>query len=127
MTAMVDSTPAGRLRLCPAEEVPEGGGRGFVFGRMPEELRVFVIRWQGRLLAYENACPHAGVSLDWTPDRFFDRNGELLICALHGARFRPDDGLCVAGPCRGLRLTALAIELDDEGVVHALDPGRPSP
>ena len=111
-----------RLRLCPAAEVPEGGGRGFVFGRMPEEFRVFVIRWQGELRAYENACPHAGVSLDWTPDRFFDRTGALLICALHGARFRPDDGLCVAGPCRGLRLPALALECDGDGVLHAIRP-----
>ena len=35
---------------------------------------------------------------------------EALVCVRHGARYRPDTGECLGGPCRGARLTALALE-----------------
>ena len=39
------------------------------------------------------------------------------MCATHGARFRIEDGHCVAGPCRGARLTVVPISVRD-GAVH---------
>jgi len=38
-------------------------------------------------------------------------------CSTHGARFRIADGYCVAGPCRGERLSAVAVRVED-GVVR---------
>ena len=54
---------------------------------------------------YQNACPHTGGPLcppGLTP---LSRDGAHLVCTTHGALFRVQDGVCVAGPCVGLRLT----------------------
>jgi nitrite reductase/ring-hydroxylating ferredoxin subunit len=35
-----------------------------------------------------------------------------MSIATHGARFRIADGYCVAGPCRGERLSAVAVRIE---------------
>lgn len=69
------------------------------------------------LRAWHNVCPHAGRRLDWSPGRFLKSKDGLLVCAVHGASFETDRGLCVAGPCRGDRLSAVAVTLQDGLVV----------
>ena len=49
--------------LCRADDVPEGGGKSFVFGGGTDQRRVFVVRHKGALYAYRNNCPHAGVRM----------------------------------------------------------------
>ena len=100
------------VALCRAEDVAEGAGRGFRLGEGTAQIAVFVIRWRGTLHAYVNSCPHIGTPLDWMPDRFFDRSGELLLCGTHGALFRPDDGVCVRGPCFGKRLQQAPVRVE---------------
>jgi len=95
-----------RQRLCRADEIAEGAGRGFRLGEGTAQIAVFVIRTGGRIRGYVNSCPHIGTPLDFLPDRFFERSGAHLLCGTHGALFRPEDGLCVRGPCVGLRLAA---------------------
>jgi nitrite reductase/ring-hydroxylating ferredoxin subunit len=109
-----------RERLCRADAIAEGKGRGFRLGEGAHQVAVFVIRSGGVLRAYFNSCPHIGTPLDWLPDRFFDRVGEHLLCGTHGALFRPKDGLCVRGPCLGKRLTAAATTIEDGVVVLEL-------
>jgi naringenin degradation protein FdeD len=103
-------------RLCAAAEIPEGEGRGFVFGGGTERQAVFVIRWQGRLHAYRNQCPHVGAPIDWPENRFFDRDGRYLMCGMHGAVFRPEDGLCIEGPCQGRSLAPIALRFDQDDI-----------
>jgi nitrite reductase/ring-hydroxylating ferredoxin subunit len=50
----------------------------------------------------------------------FLEDSRHLICATHGAVYRPDDGVCVAGPCVGASLTLLPVTLDGEFVVVTL-------
>jgi nitrite reductase/ring-hydroxylating ferredoxin subunit len=108
------------LRLCRADDVPEGAGRGFRFGAGTEQIALFVIRRGGALFAYVNSCPHMGTPLDWLPDRFFDRSGEHLLCGTHGALFRPEDGQCVRGPCFGRRLTGVVARAENGEVVATI-------
>lgn len=74
-------------------------------GRTP--WPAFVVRVDGRPGAFLNRCAHVPVELDGEPGRFFDEAGLYLVCATHGACYDPCSGLCVAGPCRGKRLSAL--------------------
>ena len=60
--------------------------------------------------AWLNVCPHAGRRLDWAPGKFLKSKDGLLVCAAHGASFELGEGECVAGPCRGDRLRAVAVE-----------------
>ena len=66
-----------------------------------------------RVRAWLNVCPHAGRRLDWAPGRFLKSKAGELVCAVHGATFELRDGVCVAGPCRGDSLRAVAVELRD--------------
>ncbi|MBM3503945.1 MAG: Rieske 2Fe-2S domain-containing protein [Alphaproteobacteria bacterium] len=63
------------------------------------------------LVAFVNDCPHAHAPLDWTPGQFLDAEGKHLLCTMHGALFRIHDGLCVDGPCPGLSLTPVPIQV----------------
>ena len=67
--------------------------------------------------AWLNVCPHAGRRLDWAPGKFLKSKEGHLICAAHGASFELGRGDCVAGPCRGDSLRAVAVEVRDGQVV----------
>ncbi len=101
--------------LCHVADIPENGAKGFP-GPDGAFTGFVAVRQGGRVFVYENACPHIGTPLDWTPDRFLSVDGRHLICATHGAEFTLDTGLCVSGPCRGDRLTAVEVVVRD-GVV----------
>ena len=59
--------------------------------------------------AWLNVCPHAGRRLDWAPGQFLRSRDGHLVCAVHGASFELANGDCVAGPCRGESLRAVAV------------------
>ncbi|GKT22248.1 Rieske 2Fe-2S domain-containing protein [Acidovorax sp. SUPP3334] len=63
--------------------------------------RAFAVRFEGRPCAYLNRCTHVPMEMDYQPGRFFDDTGRWLLCATHGAAYRPDTGACAGGPCRG--------------------------
>lgn len=74
---------------------------------IPESL--ILHRDGDRVRAWLNVCPHAGRRLDWAPGRFLLSKARELVCAAHGASFELDGGECVAGPCRGQSLRAVAV------------------
>ncbi|WP_019658384.1 Rieske (2Fe-2S) protein [Variovorax atrisoli] len=82
----------------------------------PEGVPAFAVRWQGAVHAYLNQCPHAGGPLDFE-GQVLESSGRFLMCARHGAIFEPDTGKCVGGPCRGARLTPLAVHEKPDGSV----------
>jgi nitrite reductase/ring-hydroxylating ferredoxin subunit len=100
----------------------EEGGKGVRFDWPPAggEGKGFAVRYGGAAHAFVNRCPHLGVELDWQPGEFFEESGLYLICSTHGAIFEPASGQCIAGPCRGARLQAIAVE-EREGQVLACD------
>ena len=54
---------------------------------------------------WRNACPHTGGPLAQPGTLPLSRDGRHLVCQTHGALFRIEDGLCIAGPCAGTRLS----------------------
>ena len=104
--------PAGGV-LCRLADLAEGVPRGLTAGTAEGPLELLVLRQAGRMVAYENRCPHRGTPLDWAPDRFLSPDGAHFQCSTHGARFRIADGYCVAGPCQGERLSAVAVRVED--------------
>lgn len=104
--------------ICKAAELADGGeGVRFSVSASGCSLSAFVLRWQGRVYAYGNHCPHVGLELDWNPGRFLDAEGQFLICAAHGAMFEPDTGLCVGGPCHGKSLQHLTV-IERDGNIY---------
>jgi nitrite reductase/ring-hydroxylating ferredoxin subunit len=72
--------------LCRLADLQDGTSKGFpppsggFAGRFP-------VRQGNTVHVYVNACPHPGVPLEWTPDRFLSHDGNRIICATHGAEF----------------------------------------
>lgn len=111
-----------RLRvICAASALVEGGdGVRFALREGDEEEKGFVVRYDGVARAFVNRCPHLGTELDWQPGKFFEEAGLYLVCATHGAIFRPENGSCIAGPCQGDALEPVGIEeRDGQVVVHS--------
>ena len=97
--------------LCPLHELGDPGARGFTLGGGEWPLRGFVVRHGSTVRAYVNHCPHAGFPLNWQPDGFLAPEAPLILCAMHGALFEIESGLCVAGPCAGRSLRALPVRV----------------
>ncbi|NIJ68829.1 Rieske (2Fe-2S) protein [Xanthomonas sp. 60] len=84
------------------------------------DVESIVIHRQGeQVTAFLNICPHAGRRLDWSPGQFLKSREGHLVCAAHGASFALDSGQCIAGPCKGDRLRAVAVAVRDGQVVLA--------
>lgn len=99
------------------DEIPEPGAKGFSYTTATGEQEGFVVRFAGEVRAYENSCPHTGVSLNWSDDQFFELDHKFIQCALHGALFQPQDGRCIWGPCLGQSLKSLPFELVEQNVL----------
>lgn len=98
-------------------DIPDPGSRGFRVECGGELQSIFVVRRGGAVYGYVNHCPHTGLSLDWLPDQFLDREGALIVCATHGALFRIEDGYCVGGPCAGDSLRRVSLRVDGGQVI----------
>lgn len=105
--------------LLPLSEVPDGGfaeAEAVIEGD-PESL--ILHRDGDAIRAWLNICPHAGRRLDWAPGQFLRSREGHLVCAVHGATFETAGGACIAGPCRGDALRAVAVKVRDGQVVLA--------
>ena len=111
------------LTLCRLEELDDPGSRGFtVSDTEGRPCDIFLVRAGDVVRGYLNSCPHTGGPLDCVPDRFLDLQRSHLQCATHDARFRIGDGVCVAGPCAGDRLTPVPVALAEGRVVLLAPP-----
>lgn len=71
-----------------AYAAPDGGA--YLCITTPAGERVFV-----------NNCPHRRLPLDRRGRLQFSGEQRLLVCPNHGAKFDPETGRCVSGPCFG--------------------------
>ena len=107
-------TSPGWGRVCRTEALAERGeGVRFDVRAGSATVPAFVLRIDGRALAYLNRCAHVPVELDWNPGRFLDDTGTVIVCATHGAVYDGADGTCVGGPCRGRGLLPLPCRESD--------------
>jgi nitrite reductase/ring-hydroxylating ferredoxin subunit len=104
-------------RLCRLADIPEGEAKGFTVETESGRRDIFVHRDGDIARGYVNSCPHVGSPLDWAPDRFIAPDGFHLLCATHGALFRPEDGYCVSGPCAGESLEPVPVTIIGADVV----------
>jgi nitrite reductase/ring-hydroxylating ferredoxin subunit len=104
------------LVLADARRLREGGGVRFTLVLDGISRPAFAVRWKGRVHAYVNRCCHQSLELDFGDAHYFDDPYDALVCCHHGARYTPDTGACVDGPCAGGRLTALEVAEEDGGI-----------
>lgn len=96
--------------ICASGELAErGDGVRFELEWEGKTAPAFAVRHGGRVYAYLNRCAHIAMELDWKQGKFFDTEGEYLICSTHGALYAPESGACRGGPCRGAKLVDLNV------------------
>jgi nitrite reductase/ring-hydroxylating ferredoxin subunit len=107
---MPEAASAG-VRLCHAAQLEEKG-RAFVFDvlHFREPATAFVLRFEGRVVAYLNRCAHVAAEMDWQPGEFLDAGREFILCSIHGAAYEPRSGRCAGGPCGRGHLTPIRVE-----------------
>ncbi len=101
--------------LCHIDEIADPGAKGFKLKQGRTERLLFLVKKEGKVYAYENKCPHAGINLEWQDDDFLDNEKNLIQCSVHGALFHIENGECAGGPCNGIGLTPIKIETDATG------------
>ena len=78
--------------LCDSNDLLDSGtGVPFEVLYLSQSCHAFAVRYQGTVYAYLNRCTHVPMELDYLPNQFFDHTGHWLICATHGALYRPDE------------------------------------
>ena len=116
---MNDARPAAGTILCRFDELNDPGAKSFRFRDGDVLFAGFVVRKGQAVHGYVDSCPHAGWPLAAWEDRYLTRDGGFILCGGHGALFRPDTGVCVAGPCSGEALTPWPVEVRGGEVVVA--------
>ena len=102
------------VALCPSTELVErGDAHVFDVLHFREPARAFVLRFDGRLVAYLNRCLHVPTEMDWQHGQFLDGDKEYILCSTHGAAYEPLTGRCAGGPCGRGKLTAMRVEERD--------------
>jgi nitrite reductase/ring-hydroxylating ferredoxin subunit len=101
--------------LCTLADLEPTGCREFRLGGGEWPVKGFVVRVPAGARAYVNRCAHVAYPLNCLPDRFLD--GAVIQCYVHGALYEKETGHCIAGPCAGLALISLPVEIVGEYVL----------
>lgn len=111
------NAPARGAALCPAEQVADGQALMLALGESEKPFRLILARSGERLFAYVNACAHFGVPLAARQEQLRFGPHEYLMCNVHYARFRWQDGYCYRGDCEGDSLVPVPV-VERDGLVH---------
>ncbi|HEU4734938.1 MAG TPA: Rieske 2Fe-2S domain-containing protein [Kofleriaceae bacterium] len=109
--------PAAGTVLGTLDDIPDGQGREYVFGPAHDAFRMFIVRRGYQVFGYLNICPHFSLRLNYRANQFTTRDGEIL-CSMHFALFRMDDGVCIEGACPGRALDPVPVEALPDGTLR---------
>jgi len=108
-------------RLAHLDEIPTEGII-FDYKEGPFDEQGILLRTKDGVKAFKNECRHLPMRLDdREPTDIWDQHKRYLVCNSHGARYRPEDGLCVSGPCEGSHLKELPVEVNNNEVFLKTD------
>ena len=111
-----------RLRVCADSELGPADVKAVELPRGTERRprEALVVRAEDGLPhAYLNRCRHLPIPIDGGSKQYLTRGGEYLLCGTHGALYRKNDGMCVAGPCLNLALEKIDL-VEEEGILYLL-------
>ena len=104
--------------LCRLGEIAEGEARAFPSSE-ESRTKVILVRRNGALYAYRDACPHYGdTPMAWRTNEYLNADRDRIVCASHGAEFEIETGRCVLGAALGGSLSPAPIEVNAAGEVR---------
>ncbi|MBC7917640.1 MAG: Rieske 2Fe-2S domain-containing protein [Rhodoferax sp.] len=112
------NAPAPGTELGSLQALPDGQATMHALDTAsPEDkpFRVLLLRSGQRVRAFVNRCAHFGVPLAERQDLLIFQPHTSITCNVHYARYRWDDGVCIAGDCEGESLLPIPVKVDDAG------------
>jgi nitrite reductase/ring-hydroxylating ferredoxin subunit len=109
----MSETPAPGTVLAQIDEIPEPGARVSSW----RDGAVVLIRRNGEVTAWLNACPHAQMRLNLPSGKVLLHKDGFIVCPVHGASFDATTGACTGGPAAGDGLAEVAIEVSGQQVL----------
>lgn len=109
--------PAPGTALIAADRVKRGEALVLDFAVGEAAFSLIVAHGADGYVAYENVCPHAEAPLERFDGEVLIQERRYIVCAMHGASFRIEDGECVGGPALGMCLTPAPVYVAD-GIVR---------
>lgn len=106
--------------ICLIDDLPENGSLGLELNGEA----YFAVRQGSKVYLYRNSCPHLGLQLNLMPDQFLDYDKRYIQCTSHGALFKIDTGLCIAGPCPNQYLETLPCKVENGEVLLTGQPDK---
>jgi nitrite reductase/ring-hydroxylating ferredoxin subunit len=117
MSEINPARPAPGTALIALDEIECPGAVALDFRTADALYSIIIARDEnGGAYAYENNCPHLRTGLERFDGVMLVEQQRYLICAMHAASFRMNDGYCVGGPPLGARLTPEPIAIEN-GIV----------
>lgn len=110
------------ISLCHIDDINDNQSKGFKV----EGHEIFAVKKYGDIHLYKNSCPHLGIQLEISPDQFLDSSHSLIMCAMHGALFRIEDGVCISGPCLEQSLKAIPFDVINQHITVDIQDLQPS-
>ncbi len=115
--------PVALIDLAEDTELAEGETKVLAYDGKPPFRSIVLLKIEKEHRAYWNICQHVSIPLDGGLGSLPLVKGEL-VCITHGARYRPQDGMCVKGPCKDKALVPLEIELQQGRVFVNIPEGE---
>ena len=103
--------------LCTLADIPDKGAKEVIFGEGYDSFCIVLLRSGESVHAYRNRCAHVHIPLNYEPDVFHVYDGDVLMCAHHGAMYRIADGYCFDGPCEGASLAPVPVAVRGDSVL----------
>jgi nitrite reductase/ring-hydroxylating ferredoxin subunit len=107
----------GEVEVGVVGDLAPGATRKFLLPTPGEVTEANLVNVAGTQHALVNRCRHVALTMDWVENRFLDESGELIVCATHGARYRPDTGECISGPPVGKVLIRVPLRIENGRIV----------
>jgi nitrite reductase/ring-hydroxylating ferredoxin subunit len=116
------SAPALGTRLVRLDELAIGSTHNLTLQGEKGSFPLLLVRLDGALLGYVNACPHQYLPLDQRGPRILSQDGESLRCTNHDATFSSRTGEGTGGLGLGCELDPVPVGVDPEGWVVIGEP-----
>lgn len=108
-----EAAPVEGTGICKVEKIPDPGTLTLELDGFP----LLLVRQNGAVKAFVNACPHQYLPLDYKGERLISADGKLLRCTNHQAGFLIETGEGVEGLGIGCKLDAVPVSITSDGRV----------
>ena len=112
------SAPPDRTLVCAADAVGDESTKSVKVESPAGQFPILLVKTNGIVRAYVNACPHQYLPLDYRGDKLLSVDRQLLRCTNHSAGFRVEDGVGAEGFGIGCSLDPVPVYTDRSGRIR---------